>query len=116
MVMSDLSNRVRFDPTINLGHVLTATAFLVSTIAAWISLNARVEQAAKDVARIEITGRTETGRIEVELARRIVETRQYVDSTQVRTADDIREMKTMMRDAFRELDTKLDRKVDKPGR
>jgi hypothetical protein len=34
----------------------------------------------------------------------------------VRTAEDIRDMKNMLRDGFRDLDQKLERKADKPGR
>lgn len=105
-----------FDPTINLGHVLTAAAFLLSTVVGWVTLNARVDQQAKDIARIESAAKADAGRIEIELTRRIVETRQYVDSTQVRTAEDIRDMKNMLRDGFRDLDAKLERKADKPGR
>ncbi len=55
------------------------------------------------------------GKAEVELSRRIVEVHGKVDQPQVRLADDIRDMKSMMREGFRDLDTRLDRKADKPG-
>lgn len=107
---------VHFDPTVNLGHIITATVFLASTIAAWVSLNGRVEQTARDLARIEIQAQTTTVRVENQLMSRINDERARLDQTQVRTADDVREIKTLMRDGFRDLDLKLERKADKPGR
>lgn len=108
--------RIKFDPTINLGHVVTAGASLFMVGIAWANLDARVNQQARDLARIESAAKADAGRIEVELSRRIVETRQYVDQTQVKTAEDIKEIKSIIRDGFRDLDTRLDRKADKPGR
>lgn len=102
---------VHFDPTINLGHLMTATVFLASTIAAWISLNARVEQTARDVDRVEKASVSVENRMMV----RINEERARLDQTQVRIADDIREIKGIVRDGFHDLDNKLDRKADKPG-
>lgn len=108
--------RVKFDPTINLGHVLTGGIFLVSTIAAWVSLDARVAQQSRDVLRVESKQEKDIGRIEVEFTRRISDQRAALDQTAVRVADDIREIKTIMRDGFKDLDSKLDRKADKPNR
>ena len=54
--------------------------------------------------------------VETLLLRQITEQRAHIDQTAVRTAEDIREIKTLMRDGFRDLDQKLDRKADKPGR
>lgn len=34
--------KVKFDPTINLGHVLTFIGFLVAIFTAWVSLDKRV--------------------------------------------------------------------------
>lgn len=111
---------VRFDPTINLGHVLTALAFLFSTMAAWYTLNAQVAQAVRDVEKMGRILETKAdkeflGKAEVELSRRILEQKGHIDATQVRTADDIRDMKAMLREGFRDLDSRFDRKADKPG-
>ena len=108
--------RIHFDPTINLGHVLTAGTFLISTVAAWVSLDARVVQQGKDIDRTQTQTGREVVRIETQLMNRINEERARIDQTQLRTADDIREIKTIVRDGFRDLDAKLDRKADKPGR
>ena len=115
------NRRVRFDPTVNLGHVLSAFAFLASTMAAWYTLNAQVAASAREIERVSrVTDakadKEALGKAEVELSRRIVETRAYVDQTQVRTADDVRDMKSMLREGFRDLDTRLDKKADKPAR
>lgn len=112
---------VRFDPTINLGHVLTALAFLFSTVAAWYTLNAQVAQNAKEIEKTQRTieakaDKESLGKAEVELTRQIVDVRRHVDATQVRTSEDIREMKNLIRDGFKDLDAKLDRKQDRPGR
>lgn len=109
-------HRIKFDPTINLGHILTACAFLVATVAAWRDLDSRANKNAEEIRRVEGTMEKSLGKAELDLSRRIIEGRQHVDQTQVRTADDIRDMKLMLRDGFREIDQKLDRKVDKPGR
>ena len=111
---------VHFDPTINLGHVLTAVAFLGSTMAAWYTLDARVASTAKEVERLahfaEGKADKETlGKTELELSRRILEQKSYIDATQVRIADDVRDMKSMLREGFRDLDTRLDKKADKPS-
>lgn len=118
--MSDIHghNRrgVKFDPTINLGHILTGAIFLVSTIAAWVSLDARVSQTVLDLKRVEAQQQKESIRIENSLMREITQTQQHLNATQVRTAEDVREIKALVRDGFRELDQKLERKSDKPGR
>lgn len=103
---------VRFDPTINLGHIGTMTATLVLVVAGYTSLNSRVTvlETAKVEAKEAVVG------VETRLLTRITEQRAAMDQTAVRTADDIREIKQMMRDGFRDLDAKLDRKMDKPGR
>ncbi len=123
--MSEVSNGngrrgVKFDPTINLGHVLTALAFLFSTAAAWHTLNSQVAQNAKEIERVNRVVEAKAdkeamGKAEVELSRRIVEIHPKDDQTQVRIADDVRDMKVMMREGFRDLATRLDRKADKPG-
>jgi hypothetical protein len=116
--MSDSNGRFRvhWDPTIKLGEVMTCVAFLVGAGAAYATLDVRIAQDARDIVRVENDGKAAGSRIEAELGRRIVEVRAYVDQTQVHTAEDIREIKMIMRDGFRDLDVKLDKKVDKQSR
>lgn len=108
--------RINFDPTINLGHIATATATLATVVAMWVNLDARVAQQARDLARVETQASKETVRVESVLMDRINTERARLDQTTVRAADDIREIKTIVRDGFHDLDAKLDRKADKPGR
>jgi hypothetical protein len=108
--------RVHWDNTIKLGDVMTCLALLFGAGVAYATLDWRVAQNVRDISRVESDLKVSDSRIELELGRRIVETRQHVDATQVRTGEDIRDMKAMMRDGFRDLDSRLDRKADKPGR
>jgi hypothetical protein len=110
------SRGIHFDLTINLGHVLTACAFLVTTAVAWAQTNARLERLERDVPDMKTDARAADTRIELDLGRRIVEVRQHVDATQGRTAEDIKDIKAIIRDGFKDLDAKLDRKADRPGR
>lgn len=105
-------HRVRFDPTVNLGHLLTAGAMLLAVVIGWRDLDARTAQNAKDVLRVESEGKVNSGRIELDLGRRIFEQRQYVNETQVTTNENVKEIKQLVRD----IDAKLDRKADKPSR
>jgi hypothetical protein len=116
--MSDSNGRFRvhWDPTIKLGEVLLAASFLVGGGAAYATLDFRISQAARDIDKVEREFKAADTRIELDLGRRIVETRQHVDSTAVRTAEDIKDIKTIIRDGFRDLDMKMERKADKPGR
>jgi outer membrane murein-binding lipoprotein Lpp len=107
---------VRFDPTINLGHICTAAVFLSTAVLSWASVSARVDQVAKDADRLERKQDAASIGIETRLLSRINDERARLDQTAVRAADDIREIKTLMRDGFRDLDSKLERKVDKPAR
>lgn len=109
--------RVRFDWTINLGHVLTATMFLVSTMAAWFSLNSRVDMAAQAIVRLERVIDTKVDKDvqakgELELSRRIVESQSNQNTALIRIDEGFKELKSALRD----IDQKLDRKMDKPGR
>lgn len=121
--MSDQTNgngngarRIIYDPTINLGHVLTAGMFLVSTIAAWVTLDARVSQTARDLIRVEGEANRAAVRVENALMEKITAVQTNMNQTQIRTAEDVREIKLLMRDGFRDLDAKLERKVEKPSR
>lgn len=113
----------RFDPTINLGHILSAGVFLVSAGAAWMNMDARVSRAESEIATLKQRDMEQAKEakdavvtVENRFMREVTTQRAHMDQTQVRVADDIREIKTLIRDGFRDFDTKLDRKQDKPGR
>lgn len=109
--------RPRFDPTINLGHLLSATVTLLAIGGAWATFKSDVASLAKADERhekqIETKADRETvSRAELELSRRIVETQQNLTTTTVSINEGFREVKGLLRD----LDQKLDRKADKAGR
>lgn len=109
--------RPRFDPTVNLGHVITATMTLAAIAGAWATFKSDVASLAKADERheklIESKADRETiSRAELELSRRIVETQQNLTTTTVSINEGFREVKGLLRD----LDQKLDRKADKVGR
>lgn len=107
---------IKFDPTINLGHIATAVVFLTTASAGWVALDARAARNEQDIKRAEVIAKESLSRAELELSRRIVEQRQYITDTQVNTAADIREIKVLMREGFKAIEDKMERKVDKPGR
>lgn len=118
-----MSGRISFDPTINLGHIVSAGVFLITASGAWFAMDARVSTAERDVKSLQLKDveqvrdhKEAVVSVENRLMSRINEERARLDQTQVRIADDIREIKTVIRDGFRDLDAKLDRKQDKPGR
>lgn len=105
--------RVFFDPTINLGHVLTALTFLITATAGYVALDYRVGALERSQQEEKTSRRDSDVGIETRVMTRINDERTRHDQTQVRVADDIREIKTIMRDGFRDLDQKLERKADK---
>lgn len=109
----DKISRVRLDGSINLGHIISITMTLAAVVAGWVTLDARVATLERDQRAQKIDAREAVVSVETRLLTKITEQRASMDQTQVRTADDIREIKTLMRDGFRDLDQKLDRKSDK---
>ena len=108
--------RFVFDPTVNLGHVLTAASFLIVGTAGYVALDGRVgnlERAHREEQAIRLTSDQQ---IEARLMREVTTQRAHMDQIQVRTADAIREIKSIVREGFRDLDGKLERKSDKPGK
>lgn len=106
----------RFDPTVTLGHMLSAGVFLVSAGAAWMNMNARMERAESAIAILKQEAKDSFVGVETRFMREVTQQRAHMDQTQVRVADDIREIKTIVREGFRDLDQKLDKKADRPGR
>ena len=100
--MPDAAKKLTFDPTINLGHILTAISFLVVGTAGYVALDGRVT----NLERADVV-------IESRLLREIAAQRVHMDQVQMRTADDIREIKSIVRDGFRDLDGKLEKKQEK---
>ncbi len=107
---------INFDPTINLGHIGTAAVFLVTTTAAWITLDARATRNADEIRRVEVMTKETIIRAELDLSRRITEQQSTMNKSEMNTAEGLREIKLLMRDGFKEIKDSLDRKVDKPGR
>jgi hypothetical protein len=89
-----MSSSVQFDMTINLGHVLTAATFLASAVIGFTSMDARITKTTRILSRIG-------------------DERAMSQQLQSRVVEDIREMKIIVRDGFKNLDVKLDGKVDK---
>lgn len=90
--------RVKFDPTINLGHMVSASVFLITASMGFAVLQAKVERQADDIARVE---RQTIERIER------VERQWNIDQQRDREA--FTEIKVLLR----EIDRKLDLKQDK---
>ena len=101
--MVEAVRKVTFDPTINLGHILTAISFLVVGTAGYVALDGRVT----NLERADVV-------IESRLLREIAAQRVHMDQIQMRTSEDIREIKSIVREGFRDLDNKLEKKAEKP--
>lgn len=95
------SRRVHFDPTITLGHLVSAGVFLVTAGAAWVNLSMRVDQQAKDVTRVE-----------TQLVDKIKTNEQAAERFGLNYREDMRDVKNQLT----RIEDKLDRKADKPGR
>lgn len=93
------NRRVRFDPTVNLGHMITACTFLLSAGIAYASVQARLER-----------GDEETKRVERQLIERIDQAERRWAADQQRDREAFVEIKLLLRD----IDRKLDQKQDKP--
>jgi hypothetical protein len=109
--------RIHFDPTIKLGDLVGAVLMLIGAGAAYATLKGDISTLAATDARHDKlieqkVDREVLGRSELELSRRIVETQQSLTASTVSINEGFREVKGLLRD----LDQKLDRKADKPGR
>lgn len=104
--------RVNFDPTINLGHILTGSIFLISTVAAWVTMDARITAAEKDGKRIEAQASREVGKVEIQLIERIKINENALERFGLNYREDMRDIKALLA----RIEDKLDHKADKPGR
>jgi hypothetical protein len=93
--------KLNFDPTITLGHLISAAVFLVTGATAWVNLSMRVDQQAKDVTRVE-----------TQLLAKIHDNEQAAERSGLNYREDMRDVKTLLT----RIEDKLDRKADKPGR
>ena len=118
--MADESGHVRrgikFDPTVNLGHIGSAVVFLVTATAGFVLLDAKSTRNADEIRRVEASTKETIIRAELDLSRRITEQQSTMNKGEMNTAEGLREIKLLMRDGFKEIKDSLDRKVDKPGR
>jgi hypothetical protein len=114
--MSEPAKKLTFDPTINLGHVLTAMTFLVVGTAGYVALDGRVGNLERSYREEQSLRYSADAAIEARLMREVTMQRTSMDQTQGKVAEDIREIKTIVREGFRDLDQKLDKKQDRPGR
>lgn len=108
---------VHFDRTINLGHVMTASASLLMIVVGYVTLNNTQQQQARDIARnekaIELAmPRTEAKTIETVIIDKIADAKAKTDQTNVRMEDLTREIKA----SLVRIEVKLDTKADKPER
>ena len=103
-----------YDPTINLGHVLTALTFLVVGTAGYVALDGRVGSLERGYREEQSLRASADHIIENRLILRIAEHRAAAEASQQRFAEDIREIKSIVREGFRDLDTKLEKKAEKP--
>ena len=79
--------RIRFDGTINLGHILTFLGFLVSGLIAWSTMGKRVVI--------------------------LEEARAYQSVIDKRQEDDRASIKVQVREDFKDISNKLDRVLDR---
>lgn len=114
--MSEPKLRVIFDPTVNLGHILTAATFLIVGTSGYVALDGRVGVLERSYREEQTLRQAGDAQIEARVTRMVTEQRVYMEQVQGRTSEDVREIKGLVREGFRELDAKLDRKIDKPGR
>ncbi len=108
--------RFIFDPTINLGHVLTAASFLIVGTAGYVALDGRVGALERSHREEQSLRYTADQQVETRMMRELTLQRTHMDQVQVRTSEDIREIKSIVREGFRDLDQKLDKKSDKVGK
>lgn len=93
--------KLNFDPTITLGHLVSAAVFLVTGASAYVTLSMRVDQQGKDVSRIE-----------TQLLEKIRNNESVTERAGLNYREDMRDVKTLLT----RIEDKLDRKADKPGR
>lgn len=110
------THRFNLDPTINLGHLISIVLTLSAIVAGYVTMDSRVSALEHQQLAMAATLKESVSATEARTTLRMSDEHARVDTIVARTSDDIREVKQIVRDGFRDLDQKLDRKVDKPGR
>ncbi len=103
--------KVRFDPTINLGHILTGSLFLASTVAAWVTMDARITAAERDNRRVEMQFGKDLPTAEARLMDRIKINETANARFELNYREDLRDIKV----SLTRIEEKLDHKADKAG-
>jgi hypothetical protein len=111
--MITATKQFMFDPTINLGHILTALTFLVVGTAGYVALDGRVGNLERSHRDEQAVRASADNGVENRLLIRITEQRAAAETSQLRFYEDIREIKAIVREGFRDLDTKLEKKAEK---
>lgn len=99
MAIQDGNGRLRFNGTINAGHVLTTLAMIVAGFSAWYRLESRIGQAE---VRMDAMSQTAT----------IVT--QYTEQRLNRQDEAHRQALTEIKRQLERIEDKIDRKVDRP--
>lgn len=86
-VKVDILDKVRFDPTISLGHIASACIFIFSILAAWYNLRADVNMHTYQISAIQ-AGQEKN----------ITELKQELRSIQAEIKSDIRDLRSEIRE------------------
>lgn len=108
--MADIKNRfISFNPTVNTGHILTASSVIVASILAWAQLRNDVNYLIEN----DKSRKAEIANIEAK--READKAELWLKSTNWQGAvqDEIKELRRDITIGFNRLDDKLDRKQDK---
>jgi hypothetical protein len=89
---------------------------LIVGTAGYVALDGRVGALERSHREEQAVRYTSDQQLETRLMREVTLQRTHMEQVQVRTAEDIREIKSIVREGFRDLDSKLDKKSDKPGK
>lgn len=100
---------VRFNPTINAGHILTAGSVIMASLLAWAQLRSDVsvlldENKTRKTEIELISSKRETDRIDLY---------QKITSSQTTLDNQIKDLHTEITNRFNRLEDKLDQKEDK---
>ena len=96
--------RVKLDPTVNLGHVLTAAVFLTTAAVGWATLDAKQSRSEERIMRLE--------RLEDEFRRERLMEMQRAGAIN----ESISSMRALLERMDRQINTLLQRRADADGR
>jgi hypothetical protein len=102
--VSHTSWRVKLDPTVNLGHILSASVFLFTAGMVWATLDAKHSRSEERIMRLE--------RLEDEFRRERLLEMQRAGAIN----ESISSMRTLLERMDRQINTLLQRRADADGR